>query len=361
MDPGFYGIGLPHPGVECFLAQTTKLLTHYGSKLGVGIYMQMLMELLVTELGLSLQPLTQSYPLYHDRVTSCWLKAVWEKAHLFDARIGIAPLPLQFLCEQDRWLMECFGALDFNQDELIRLSRFKSHQQVLFLLDILDASGKAIDQCYMRKCQPDKVWSTLTFPQERPPARDLRLRQTALMAVAPQGRLQDRLGRFIHKGHKIWPWQYDEENAKLFHLKGSTMDVYTPSQVPRFTRRPNCWTQSRIDQPNTAQGQICLVKETSLNSAVYNILCHVEGPLAAPPPTTFWEVLLKWEGTWMWENLVWTGNNSWIAEAIADDTCIAVTDGSYMADLYPQLHSAALVLECTRGRGRLWCSSPNKH
>ncbi len=142
MDPGFYGIGLPHPGVECFLAQTTKLLTHYGSKLGVEIYMQMLMELLVTELGLSLQPLTQSYPLYHNRVTSCWLKAVWEKAHLFDARIGIAPLPLQFLCEQDRWLMECFGALDFNQDELICLSRFKSHQQVLFLLDILMPLGK---------------------------------------------------------------------------------------------------------------------------------------------------------------------------------------------------------------------------
>jgi hypothetical protein len=171
--------------------------------------------------------------------------------------------------------MECFRALDFNRDELIRLSRFKSHQQVLFLSDILDASGKAIDQCYMCKRQPDEVWSTLTFPQVRPPTRNLRLWQTALMAVAPRGCLQDRLGRFIHKRHKIWPWQYDKENAKLFHLKGSTMDIYTPSQIPGFSRRPNCWTRSRIDQPNTAQGQICLVKVTSPNSAVYNILCHV--------------------------------------------------------------------------------------
>ena len=27
-------------------------------------------------------------------------------------------------------------------------------------------------------------------------------------------------------------------------------------------------------------------------------------------------------------------------------------------DLYPPIHSAALVLECTKGRGRVWCSFP---
>jgi hypothetical protein len=29
-----------------------------------------------------------------------------------------------------------------------------------------------------------------------------------------------------------------------------------------------------------------------------------------------------------------------------------------MKDLYPNIHSVALVLECTKGRGRLWCSFP---
>jgi hypothetical protein len=203
----------------------------------------------------------------------------------------------------------------------------------------------------MRKHQPDEIWSTLSFPQEPPPACDLRLWQMALAAVAPQGRLQDHLGRFIHKGHKIRPWRYNAEDTKLYHLKGSVMDIYTLSQVPRFTCQPNCWTRSRINQPNTARGQICLVKETLWDSVVYNILCHVDGPLEAPPPTTFWEVLLKWESTWMWGNLAWTDDDSWIAEAIADKSCIAVTNRLYMADLYPQIHSAALVLECTKGRG----------
>ncbi len=30
-----------------------------------------------------------------------------------------------------------------------------------------------------------------------------------------------------------------------------------------------------------------------------------------------------------------------------------VTDGSYMKELYPYLNSAAFVLECSKGRGRL--------
>ncbi len=62
----------------------------------------------------------------------------------------------------------------------------------------------------------------------------------------------------------------------------------------------------------------------------------------------------------MWANLTWMGNDSWIAEVIADDSCIAVTNGLYMADLYPQTHSAALILECTKGRERLWYSFPEQ-
>jgi hypothetical protein len=60
----------------------------------------------------------------------------------------------------------------------------------------------------------------------------------------------------------------------------------------------------------------------------------------------------------MWDNLQWVGDDEWIAIAISEGTCMAVTDGSFMKDLYPHIHSAALVLECTKGRGRVWCSFP---
>ncbi len=74
------------------------------------------------------------------------------------------------------------------------------------------------------------------------------------------------------------------------------------------------------------------------------------------PPTLFWEVLQKWERTWMWENIQWVEHDNWIAEAIEDGSCIAVTDGSYMKALHLQIHSAAFVLECSKGRGWLWGS-----
>jgi hypothetical protein len=55
----------------------------------------------------------------------------------------------------------------------------------------------------------------------------------------------------------------------------------------------------------------------------------------------------------MWDNLAITGNLDWVAASIADNSCVAVTDGSYIKELHPSLNSAAFVLECSKGRGRL--------
>jgi hypothetical protein len=51
----------------------------------------------------------------------------------------------------------------------------------------------------------------------------------------------------------------------------------------------------------------------------------------------------------MWDNIQWVGDDSWIAGSITVRSCIAVTDGSYMKALYPNVHSATFVLECMRG------------
>ncbi len=160
----------------------------------------------------------------------------------------------------------------------------------------------------------------------------------------------------MERGHKIWEWRYDEKEAKLYYLKGVVTDVYTPSLVPRHVRRANRWTRACIDQPRVNIGAICTTREVALG--VMMIILFSEGPPTHEKPTTFWEVLRRWQHTWMWENLQWVGNDHWIAEAIEDGTLIAVTVGSYMKDLYPNIHSAALVLECKKGRGRLWCSFP---
>ncbi len=47
---------------------------------------------------------------------------------------------------------------------------------------------------------------------------------------------------------------------------------------------------------------------------------------------------------------------TWLAAAIADNSLVVVTNGSYMKEIYPHINSAAFVFECSKGRGRLWGS-----
>jgi hypothetical protein len=74
-----------------------------------------------------------------------------------------------------------------------------------------------------------------------------------------------------------------------------------------------------------------------------------------PPqtPRTFLEVLHSWGNTWLWANLSISGGADWIQDAVSEGTLVAVTDGSYIRELCPNLCSAAFVLECTKGQGRM--------
>ena len=95
LDQGFFGKGLPHLGVECFIGQLNKLLTHYGSSLGLDVHMQVSMEVLIIEGGVSTQLLSKPFSCYGKWVTHCWLRSLWEKVDMFSFRVELGPLPLQ--------------------------------------------------------------------------------------------------------------------------------------------------------------------------------------------------------------------------------------------------------------------------
>jgi hypothetical protein len=56
----------------------------------------------------------------------------------------------------------------------------------------------------------------------------------------------------------------------------------------------------------------------------------------------------------MWDNIQWEGDDNWMADSIREGTCIAVINGSYMKELYPDILLAAFVIECSIGRSRIW-------
>jgi hypothetical protein len=65
----------------------------------------------------------------------------------------------------------------------------------------------------------------------------------------------------------------------------------------------------------------------------------------------------------MWESLKLSGDGdnetgTWVKEAIKDNSLVAVTDGSYMKELYPDMNSCAFILECSKERGG--CQEPSR-
>jgi hypothetical protein len=115
------------------------------------------------------------------------------------------------------------------------------------------------------------------------------------------------------------------------------LDVYIPPPGTGDARQLNRWIRANIDLPRCKAGFICTVKDIPGNEKA--IICYADSPQSTPSPSTFWEVLRKWQREWMWDNLQWVGDDEWIAIAIAEGTCMAVTDGSFMKDLYPHILS----------------------
>jgi hypothetical protein len=99
------------------------------------------------------------------------------------------------------------------------------------------------------------------------------------------------------------------------------------------------------------RGEAATVEEVT--PGVWKV-CLVETHTVRPePPCNFIDVLKGWGHMWIWDDLKVTGGTDWIAQAIAKETLVAVTDGSYIREHHPELCPAAFMLECTRNRGRM--------
>jgi hypothetical protein len=113
----------------------------------------------------------------------------------------------------------------------------------------------------------------------------------------------------------------------------------------------NLYLQGRPSWRAIAEGCIALVEEIS--PGLWEIQCTAEPPRGPYTPTDFLDILCGWGNTWLWKDLALHGGSDWLATAILDSTLMAVSDGSYIREQYPNLCLAAFILECSHGRRRL--------
>ena len=159
----------------------------------------------------------------------------------------------------------------------------------------------------------------------------------------------------MHEGGKIWKWRLDEEGGRLLHHTDEGMEVYRRVEG-RSTRGAAQWEMSNGVQPRENCGKLCTVETVAQGKKV--IASQVSGAKEQTMPTTILEVLEEWGCAWMWKSLRLVGDDNWLEESIEAGTCVAVTDGSYIREWYPNICSAAFTLECSKGRGRIIGSFP---
>ncbi len=101
IDASFFGVGLPHLGVEALVAMSNKLLMHYGCQTVTGWFMHASLSLLFVELGVSFQPLQESYEQYGPLVMHSWFKMLWEKLSRFGITVTVADLSTEYPWDGD--------------------------------------------------------------------------------------------------------------------------------------------------------------------------------------------------------------------------------------------------------------------
>ncbi len=136
-----------------------------------------------------------------------------------------------------------------------------------------------------------------------------------------------------------------ESTLHRVNVDGRTEDVFVTGQKPnRF--------QYSHSQPCRKHNTLCSMQPT-LEGEHWCFLSLVPSIRPIPAPSTFLEVLQSWENTWLWEHMSVSGGTAWVDKSILKGTLVAVTDGSYIRELFPNLCSVAFVLGCSKGQGRV--------
>ncbi len=156
------------------------------------------------------------------------------------------------------------------------------------------------------------------------------------------------VGKFMATTHRIWHWSWDENNSALhrLHWNNTREDMFVLGQKPN--RFHFLHTQQRKEHET-----VCSVEPT-IDREHFQLTSGATIATPAGLPSTLKEILMWWGNTWLWDHLTITGGDYWIHQAIAKGTLVAVMDGLYMCKLYPNICSAAFVLECSKGQGCIY-------
>jgi hypothetical protein len=104
--------------------------------------------------------------------------------------------------------MQVLARKGYNSDTLLWLNRVRISLQLLFMSDILTASGNIINTEILLRRLPEVSNLDMRWPQERPTNSDMQLQKNAILSICPSRCTTHSMGRFISNTHGLWHWLY---------------------------------------------------------------------------------------------------------------------------------------------------------
>ncbi len=249
---------------------------------------------------------------------------LWEKLSKFNVKAVVADFNQAFPRDGNQFIMQVLIQSGYSNKTLHCLNQVRVCQKLLFMSDILTASGNKINPEVLSRQPPGEAWPNMTWPNKYPLDSDFQMWRRAMLSICPSQSSCTQVGQFMGPTHRIWHWTWNREDSTLHHFRadGVMEDVFV------LGRKPNRFHHSH-SQPNSHLNTICLVKPT-LGGECWH-LTSLE-PCARPhrAPKSFLGVLQLWGKTWLWEHLQMTGGESWLHDSIANGLLAAVIDRLYI-------------------------------
>ena len=352
LHSAFSGCGLLDLATESSISRLNMFLQHWDNPAPVGQALRASMECLQLEIGCQGFPLHEDFSFMGDHVTHSWARSFWEcmdrqSIHL-EVDYPVIPIPR----ENDRTILQIAQDLNITGGMLESVQRCRISTESIFLSDLTNAAGNAIDTQRAGKqkdyCPPSKF----RFPTNNPSQSDWDNWWEFWRRYCLQdGSLPRTLGKWTSDSHKEWIWFYDsaadmvlrkvEAGAEIYHATGDTSQVRT--------RRQHVYARTGVlpDLPD------CTLLPISVEVCEQGTVMRLA---SGPPlwnekvqkPGDFLDFLRSWGGSWMWEDLHIPGGLRAVVQSIREGTARLVTDGSYNRGVRPDVSSAGWLIYCTK-------------
>jgi hypothetical protein len=344
----FGGIGLFNLAVEQHICRVNLFCQHYGSQSIVGKKLMTSLHWLQLQIGCEGCPLLEDFATWGRLAPTSWIHSFWESLHQYPCSMDIQYEGVPLQRAGDITLMGLAHTYGLSGDSLLSFNCCRCYGNLLFLSDIVNASGTGVDSRFLVDgFRP--LESRLSFPPECPTLRDWEVWKGFWLKRSTEV-FRSPLGAWICNPHFVWHCYYVRETDLLYMYVDGEYEEWKQREGRTRLERGYVATGKRAGNPG---GVPASVQRIDIRGEP-RLLVSCTGP-PFPTPTSqanpsLWDILFSWGGQWMWESIQFDregSDTSWLLTAFCNGTLIGVADGSYDRVRAPRICGTGWIL-CNR-------------